>query len=71
MAAAVDQFGIADSYVVRVLCGRALAMQSVAQDPRQIVAVDDAPEQCLFRIQVVVVVSHQLLPIPRPAIRQN
>ncbi len=43
--ALVDQLWIADAHSVRSLHPAVSAVQAVVQNPRQIIAVDDAPDQ--------------------------
>ena len=50
---------IADAYPARGFDGAVAAVQAVIQSPRQIVAVDDASNQCLIRVEAGIVVSCQ------------
>src|SRR6218665_782398 len=41
-----------DNYITPLLLGRILGVQAIAQNPRQVVAVDNAPDQRLFRVEI-------------------
>ena len=48
----INQLRIADVNPVGRLCKAVAAVQAVVESPLQIVAVDNAPDQCLVRVEI-------------------
>nr|WP_283161771.1 hypothetical protein [Xanthomonas nasturtii] len=58
IGALVDQFLVTDVHPICALYGSITAVQAVFQNPGQVVAMDDTPDQGFLRVEVWVVPWH-------------